>query len=308
MIALIICKEDYIKDLAYPIWIEELTHDSNNIPPVHSHEFIELVYVVDGFAKHTFEDQDSDYLGAGDMFIIYPGERHTFSIPPSNELAIINCLFLPELIRDTCIVEFDLSRSINNYVTQPLLNVEKRLDPLIKLPKPDSNRIKEILQIMKEELNTKTSGSLTIIRLRLLEILVLLSRISNQEQHTSFTKKSSSNARDNEMKLLIKDINQYLLQHYNEKISTSVLANVFNISVRHLNRVYKEYTGLTITEMIHQIRIDKAKYYLKHSDEKVINVAMKIGYDDPAFFSHLFRRKVGCSPGNYKRNNGSMDR
>jgi AraC family L-rhamnose operon regulatory protein RhaS len=64
--------------------------------------------------------------------------------------------------------------------------------------------------------------------------------------------------------------------------------------------LFKKETGQTVVEMVHNIRIEKAKQFLIESDEKVINVAMKVGYDDPAFFSRLFRRVVGCSPGKYK--------
>ncbi len=55
-----------------------------------------------------------------------------------------------------------------------------------------------------------------------------------------------------------------------------------------------------MTERIHQIRIDRAKQYLDEGEDKVINIAQRVGYEDPAFFTLLFRRKVGCSPGQYR--------
>ncbi|PWU69580.1 MULTISPECIES: AraC family transcriptional regulator [Gracilibacillus] len=302
---MIISKDEYMNDTAYPIWIEDVTDKQKNISSIHNHKFVELVYVVNGCMKHDVEGQDSKYLSADDIFIIYPGERHTFSVTSSNELEIIKCKFPPELIQQTYIADFSSSSFINSFDIQSLLDNKEKLNIPIKLEKHNANNIKRILLSMKEELDSNTLGSQPIIWLRLVEILILLSRIPNHN-HSKCIKTFQTNQIDDERALLIKKINHYLVQYYNKKISTAVVANVFNISVRHLNRIYKQHTGLTVTEMIHQIRIDKAKYYLVHSDDKVINVAMKVGYDDPAFFSRLFRRKVGCSPGYYKKYNGSL--
>jgi AraC family L-rhamnose operon regulatory protein RhaS len=63
----------------------------------------------------------------------------------------------------------------------------------------------------------------------------------------------------------------------------------------------KEQMGMSVIELLHQIRIEKAKYLLEDQAEKVINVASMVGYEDPAFFSRLFHRIVGCPPGAYRK-------
>lgn len=90
-------------------------------------------------------------------------------------------------------------------------------------------------------------------------------------------------------------------RHFDKKkLAIPELCELFSISSRHLNRVFKQETGQTVTERIHQIRIDRAKQYLDEGEDKVINIAQRVGYEDPAFFTLLFRRKVGCSPGQYR--------
>jgi len=103
-----------------------------------------------------------------------------------------------------------------------------------------------------------------------------------------------------ERTVLIRRINGFLERHFDQKLAVPDLCTFFNISSRQLNRIFKQETGLTVTERIHQIRIERAKQYLLDGDEKVIDIANRVGYEDPSFFSQLFRRKVGCSPGQYR--------
>ena len=53
------------------------------------------------------------------------------------------------------------------------------------------------------------------------------------------------------------------------------------MSERHLNRICKQHFSKTVFQILQDIRIDKSKFFLKHTDEKVITIANNIGYDDP---------------------------
>jgi len=58
--------------------------------------------------------------------------------------------------------------------------------------------------------------------------------------------------------------------------------------------------GKSVIDVLHDIRISRAKHLLTETDEKVIAIATMVGYDDPSFFSRLFHRHVGCSPSQYR--------
>lgn len=89
-------------------------------------------------------------------------------------------------------------------------------------------------------------------------------------------------------------------RHYHQKISLPSLSKLFNISIRQMNRLFKKETGLSVIETVHQIRIDRAKQMLLETDEKVIVIAAMVGYENPAFFSRLFTRLTGSSPGKFR--------
>ncbi|MGM7722330.1 helix-turn-helix domain-containing protein [Metabacillus sp. Hm71] len=286
---------DYMKTKEFPFWIQRFYHDYDNIPPAHAHEFVELVYVVQGEAKHLFEGQ-SYMIKTNDVFIINPGEVHTFSIEKGQSLEIINCLFLPSLIQDSWLKEMGVSQSMDYFYIHPFLDKNERFHHLLNLTGSNSARILSLLEGMMHEYLRENPCYPTLIRLQLVELLIQLSRIYNERKGME----NHSHRRKSENDLLIQRICGYLSRNYDQKITIQSLCHLFNLSPRHLNRLFKQETDQTVVEMLHKIRIEKAKQFLLETDDKVINVAIKVGYDDPAFFSRLFRRIVGCSPGKYK--------
>lgn len=289
---------EYMQKETFPFSIYREIHDQGNVPPLHGHEFIELVYVVSGKAKHVFEQELYD-IQEGEVFMINPGEMHTYSIEPDNRLEIINCLFMPNLIQDTCLRKLGITQSMDFFYVHPFLDPEERFNHRLHLNSRETYRIYPILEGMMHEFGMRSSAYSTLIRLQLIELLILLSRIYQEKpsgindpvhQHTDY-------------KLLTRRVCGYLERHFDQKVSISMLAKLFNISSRHLNRVFKQETGRTVIEMLHHIRVDKAKHLLMHTDEKVITIAMKMGYEDPAFFSRLFSRLEGQSPAKFREKN-----
>ncbi|MBS4203367.1 AraC family transcriptional regulator [Lederbergia citrea] len=285
----------FMNEKTFPFWINRVVHDEHNLPPMHCHDFIELIYVVDGEAQHVFENEAYS-ISTNHIFIINPGEFHTFHIEPGKKIELINCLFLPSILHDTWLKELGVSQSMDFYYIHPFLDMSDRFHHSLNLQGDYSFHVQSLLEYMIKEFESALIGFSSLIKLKLAELLIVLSRIYNEKE----TLMKNISSQYDERKLLVRRICGYLERHYDQKISTQTLCELFNISTRHLNRLFKQDTGLTVIEMIHKIRIEKAKQLLIKSNEKVIDVAIKVGYDDPAFFSRLFKRKIGCSPGRYK--------
>jgi AraC-like DNA-binding protein len=290
----------FIKEQSFPFWIGRYFHDHEHTPLLHGHDFVELVFVVHGEAQHVFE---GDYyeIRAGDVFIINPGEVHTYSIKPGNKIEIINCLFLSDLIQGNWLLELGISQSMDYFYVHPFLDKRERFHSRLNLNMQDATRTLFLLETMMNEFDSRQSGCETLIRLQMVELLVLLSRSYRQAEGQC----GGEPVRINTRQLLVRRIYGYLERYYDKKVSIPVLCEIFNISSRQLNRIFKEAFGMTVVDMIHQIRIERAKHLLMETDEKVITVAGRVGYEDPAFFSRLFHRQVGCSPGKYR--NSSSD-
>jgi AraC-like DNA-binding protein len=277
----------------FPFWIQRNVHDCNNTPKVHGHDFIELVYVVSGEGEHYFEG-DRYGIRSGDVFIINPGEVHTYTFEKGQRIEIINCLFKPALIHETLLRELEISQSMDYFYVHPFLNRNDRFQHRLNLYGQDSEAVLALLENMIKEIGGRSSGFSTIIRLRMIELLILLSRFYVAQQSL----KSAGQSSNKEM--FARRIRGYLERNYEKKISLNAISEIFNISVRQLNRLINQEIGMSFIDLLHQIRIERAKHLLMETDEKVIAVAAMVGYEDPAFFSRLFQRIVGCPPGKYR--------
>jgi AraC-like DNA-binding protein len=73
-----------------------------------------------------------------------------------------------------------------------------------------------------------------------------------------------------------------------------------NISKVQLYRKVKALIGTNINEYILNARLQKARYFLQHEDISVAEVAYRTGFSSPAYFSTVFKYKLGVSPTAFK--------
>lgn len=289
----IIYGTQYMKDAAFPFWILRTFHGEQTSPQPHGHDFVELVFVVRGEAHHLFENHRYP-IRSGDTFVINPGEKHTYEVAAGKQIEIINCLFRPSLIKDSWLKELGVSSSMDYFYVHPFLDRKERFHHQLNLREKEASRVLSLLETMHEELRERSSGFYTLIRLQLVELFILLSRYYQQQV-------SSEGSEVTNEQRMIQRVCGYIERHYNEKITRTSLAELSHLSTRQLNRVFKKETDMTIVEMIQNVRMNRAKALLRETDEKIITIAGAVGYDDPAFFSKLFVRHEGCSPGDYRK-------
>lgn len=82
--------------------------------------------------------------------------------------------------------------------------------------------------------------------------------------------------------------------------TVNALASQLNLSPRYLTDLLKQETGKTALELIHLYLIAEAKNLLVAGDIGIAEIAYKLGFDNPPYFSRLFRKEVGMSPKEFK--------
>ncbi len=112
-------------------------------------------------------------------------------------------------------------------------------------------------------------------------------------------KKGRANAnRRSQMILLLEKIGK----EYTSRISLSELADFSGINEKYLFRVFKEFTGQTPTEYINSLRIDRACYEMRVNSLTVTEAAYESGFNELSYFSRIFKKHKGITPGEYKKN------
>ena len=102
------------------------------------------------------------------------------------------------------------------------------------------------------------------------------------------------------VKQLMPQLISYLQTSYNKEISGENLQERFNYNFDYLNRSFKAWTGENIFKYLTNVRIEKAKTLLLSGYYSVEEVANAVGFNDPFYFSKVFKNKTGMSPGKYR--------
>ncbi len=98
----------------------------------------------------------------------------------------------------------------------------------------------------------------------------------------------------------ITQIQIWLQDNYYREIVMSQLAHRFSMSTRTLNRRFKAALGLSPLVFLQEVRINIAKDLLKTSNLSIIEIADKVGYQNPSFFTTLFKKNLATTPVSYR--------
>ena len=94
---------------------------------------------------------------------------------------------------------------------------------------------------------------------------------------------------------------QYIDAHYMENINLSDVASRIFISKNYLCDLFKKEMNITFIDYVANLRIEKAKYLLSHTDMKMYEISEAVGYNDYAYFSQIFKRHTGATLSNYRK-------
>ncbi|WP_246206589.1 AraC family transcriptional regulator [Virgibacillus ihumii] len=102
------------------------------------------------------------------------------------------------------------------------------------------------------------------------------------------------------------DAIEYVEQNLDNRLQIEDIAARACMSKFHFQRMFSMLTGYTVSEYIRNRRITVAAQELVHSGAKVINIAIKYGYESPESFAKAFRRIHGISPTAARKNSQSL--
>ena len=96
-------------------------------------------------------------------------------------------------------------------------------------------------------------------------------------------------------------IQEYLSEHYPERITLEALAASQNISISQLKRVFKEHTGDSVITYLTALRIREAKRLVRESSMNFSQIALSVGYDNIYYFSSVFKKHTGMTLTEYSK-------
>jgi len=105
----------------------------------------------------------------------------------------------------------------------------------------------------------------------------------------------------NKIKLkLFEDVKNFIKENIKTELELEKVASNFGLSVYYFSRTFKEVTGTNFSDYINKCRINIAKELLSNGEMNVKEVCYRVGYNDPNYFSKVFKKYEGVSPVNYR--------
>ena len=100
---------------------------------------------------------------------------------------------------------------------------------------------------------------------------------------------------------VIKDVQVYIEENFEEKLSVEGIANRFAISTRNFIRRFKKATKNTPFEYIQRVKVEVAKKSFESTPLNINEVMYNVGYNDEKAFRKTFKKYTGLSPIEYRR-------
>ena len=97
-------------------------------------------------------------------------------------------------------------------------------------------------------------------------------------------------------------INQYMIEHLRSGVTNKDLAQIVNMNINYFIRWFKKQTGYTPIQYYNYRKIELARGMLDHSDRPLSDILESLGFLDHSYFSRLFKKYIGISPSEYRKN------
>lgn len=109
----------------------------------------------------------------------------------------------------------------------------------------------------------------------------------------------TENGRDTER---IRRIMEYIQKHYAEKITLEDLADQIHLCRSESCRLFQRYMNESMFDYLLDYRVERSLELLRQSEFNVTQIAGQVGFASPGYYSKIFKRKMGCTPLEYRKN------
>lgn len=259
---------------------------------LHTHEFWELSYVLEGRGDHHTGDGCVSKIEEGEFLLINPGTAHCIISPPPEKgswVRVCNVLITPEYM-STLIQKLNSLKELDETPLRWMLN---QPTPLCEQLRDDSGSILHMMTTLTHEYKHSLSCSHVIIENELLNLLIYICRLYEGYQNG---KVISATPKDT-----INDLIKFISSNFGSNLTLDFLAEYVHLSPEYLSRYFKKSTGKNLSTFITETRIQKAKYMLRTTDQPIYEIAEYCGYTSISNFEKAFKKISGMTAGDYRK-------
>ena len=250
-----------------------------------SHNFWEMVYVDSGSVIINANEKQS-VLKQGEIIFHKPNEFHTLYADKKTASNVF-------------VISFECSSEAMQFFNEKTMTVPSNLKKHIGHIIEEYNETFLPMSLDDVKLTFKENppiGSQQMIKTYLEQLLILLIRYEQSTKHLRLfpSKESMENH-------LVSQIMKHIDANIYSKISVSEICHSLNYSRAYLSKIFKQETEYTIMEYILRQKIKTAKKLIREKNMNFTQISDKLCFDNPHYFSRVFKRVTNMTPSDYKK-------
>ena len=253
----------------------------------HTHEFIEMVFVIDGTFRHVTADQTYDETTGG-LTILNYNQFHTLKTP-NGPVELMNLYWNPRKHPLPQLPEPFAIRLNELIPAHPMLGHRLNRTRHLQFAKPEKPiRLLHLLHSEQQEPDEGSEAAIdALFRLFLIELCRAAPTVPEE------TRKHFN--------LRMETVRQYLEKNHADPIRLEQLCAISNLRKANLCRQFKKHTGLSTGDYLKQRRLAAALQKLRTTDDKILAICHDCGFSDIAHFNRTFRAALGQTPSEYRK-------
>ncbi len=250
----------------------------------HTHEFIEIVYVLSGHMTHAINGQTYE-VKHGDILFMNYGCTHAFF--SKEECSYVNILFSPEVMSEEIVT---LSNAFSVLSLTAFNDMRSESDyGRISFGGEDRKEIEDIIFAMMKEYGAKQTSWETVLGNYLNTLIVKMLR------------KTEIGIEQSELHDIWQKLSEYIDDNLESKLTLNDLAQKCFYNPSYFSRIFKEKFKIPFVEYITQKRLARAIDLLKNTDVSVREIGQRVGFSDNKSFYHAFSQSYHCTPLEYRK-------
>lgn len=252
---------------------------------LHTHDYLELGYVVKGEFRQKISGKDIVFR-KGELCLIDKNCVHQDYL--QNKESVILFLGLSNNMFTEVMNENVSTEKVISFLQSALLK-QKNLQQYIRFkPSPETEAaLEKAFEQLVEELLVNDTGSTFICKGLMVRIFGLLS--------TGCEFSLSRELRQEMSWIVYEEITEYIAHHY-ATVTIRELVENFHFQEDYFNRLIRSKAGISYSEYVQRIRLEKAEALLRTSSMTVDEVAEAVGYQNKGYFYKIFKKEFGMTP------------
>jgi AraC-like DNA-binding protein len=259
---------------------------------LHWHGNVELAVITGGHGYHSTGDGTWP-LRRGDIFIIPVGMGHGYV--HLSDLCLINVGYDPQRLPLARLAALPGYTAL--CVLEPSLRRHQAFAGHLHLEEDDLAQVVSLIDHLGVELQRREPGWETAAEGWLVQLLILLAR--------RYAAHDTPAAR---LVLRLQRVMSHLEAHLAEPVTQEELAHVGGMSRATLQRLFTACHGTSVIDHLNRLRVARARELLTTTAQPIAAIGRAVGFANPNYFSRVFARVAGLTPGQARNGSGSPTR